>query len=146
MIFFLIYIFLETIISVQIASVIGGFYTFLEIVATSLVGIFILKNIHVGIMESLNAFREDAISYAEFERLIFLSVIGAILLIIPGFFTDIIGVLFQFDFFALIVFRRYFKKHNSHEEEIYFHNNKNIDKRRDDEIIDVEIIDTDSKH
>ena len=145
MLFFVMYLFLETIISVQISSTIGGFYTFLEMIATIIVGMFILKNIHVGIMESLNALREDEISYAEFERLNFLSVIGAILLIIPGFFTDIIGILFQFDFFALLVFRKYFKKRNSREEEINFHNiNKNIDKKGNDEIIDVEIIDTDS--
>ncbi len=147
MLFFIIYLFLETIISVQISSSIGGFYTFLEMIATVIIGMFILKNLHIGIMESLNAFREEEITHAEFQRLNLLSVLGAIFLIIPGFFTDIVGILFQFDFFALIVFRRYFKKHNSKEEDINFHySNKNIDKKGNDEIIDVEIIDTDSKH
>ncbi len=133
MLLFLVYLFIETIVSVQFASMLGGFGTFIEILFSAFVGIILLKNVHIGLHESLTALKERDISYDEFERLNLLSVLGAVLLIIPGFFSDIVGILFQFDFFSLIFIRKFFKS------------NKNREDRRDDEIIDVEIIDSNSK-
>ena len=146
MLIFLVYMFLETIISVQIASSVGGFYTFLEIVITIFVGIFIIKNIHVGLFESLSALKNNEITHSEFERLNFLTVIGALLLILPGYFSDMIGILFQFDFIALIIIRKIFKK--SRKKESFKYNgssNNSLNKKGSDEIIDVEIIDSDTK-
>ncbi len=133
MLLFLVYLFIETIVSVQFASMLGGFGTFIEILFSAFVGIILLKNIHVGLHESLTALKERDISYDEFERLNLLSVLGAVLLIIPGFFSDIVGILFQFDFFSLIFIRKFFKSNKKRED------------RRDDEIIDVEVIDSNSK-
>jgi len=60
--------------------------------------------------------------------------IGAILLIIPGFFSDILGVLFLFEPFATFVAKKFFVKKKFDTYERYEDTNK------DSDIIDVEII------
>jgi 2-isopropylmalate synthase/UPF0716 protein FxsA len=70
------------------------------------------------------------ISQEEFARMNSSSVIGALLLIIPGFMTDIVGILLQFDYFATLLFRKFIRK-----------NDKTNRQKGDNDVIDVEIID-----
>ncbi len=137
MIYFLLYLFLETIISVNIASAIGGLATFFEIVLTALVGIFILANFRNTFMENLMAVSYAQIDLEEFQRLNLFTVIGAILLIVPGFLTDIIGTLLQFSAVTSMLVNRYgvkSKRENFEDFEETFY------KESDDDVIDVEII------
>ncbi|MBU4111612.1 FxsA family protein, partial [bacterium] len=106
MLYFLVYLFLETLISVNISSAIGGFATFLEIVLSALVGIVLLVNFRATLGENIRAVSSNQIDLQEFQRLNIFALLGAVLLIVPGFLTDIIGVLLQFSVFTSMVVNR----------------------------------------
>lgn len=135
MIYFLVYLFLEVTISVNIASSIGAFATFAEIIISAMIGFGLLANFRYTFFETIQALNNRSISMEEFQKLNAFSVIGALLLIMPGFFSDILGILLQFSFFATIFARKILNVN---------HEKQNFNKRRDNEIIDVEIIDDNS--
>ena len=109
MLYFLLYLFIETFVSVQIASAIGPLWTFLEIIATALYGVWIIKNMHIQMMATMQALANGEISVEEFESMNLYTLAGAVLLIIPGFFTDILGILLQFGVFSRFIARKIFK-------------------------------------
>ncbi|MBA1432907.1 MAG: FxsA family protein [Epsilonproteobacteria bacterium] len=137
MLYFILYLFLEVLVSVQISSAIGGLATFFEILLSAFVGISILVNFRKTLVENMTAVSYNCIDLEEFQRLNLFTLIGAILLIIPGFLTDIIGILLQFSAFTSMIVNRYNVKsekcNTSFEDE-----NRNIQK--DSDVIDVEII------
>jgi 2-isopropylmalate synthase/UPF0716 protein FxsA len=135
MLYFLIYLFLEVLISVNISSAIGGLMTFFEIILSALFGIILLVNFKETFLSSLISVFTKQISIEEFQRLNIFTLLGAVLLIIPGFLTDIIGFLMQFSAFTTLIINRY-----SVQSENNFQT-QNRGEYRDDEIIDVEIID-----
>jgi len=140
MIYFLIYLFLEVLISVNISSAIGGLLTFVEIIATAFIGISILLNFRETLFQNITSVSYHAIDLQEFQKLNLFTIIGAILLILPGFMTDIIGILMQFSVLTSMFVNRYnvqsFHKYKSdvNHEDIQ----KNI--KKDSDVIDVEII------
>ena len=138
MLYFLLYLFLETIVSVNISSAIGGLATFFEIILTAFIGIFILANFRNTFLQNLMAVSYAQIDLEEFQRLNLFTVIGAILLILPGFLTDIIGILLQFSAVTSMLVNRYgvkSKRENFEDiEETFYY------KESDDDVIDVEII------
>ena len=141
MIYFIIYLFLEVLISVNISSEIGGLATFFEIVATALLGVSILVNFRETLMENLQSFSVARIDFNEFQRLNLFTLLGAFLLIIPGFFTDMLGVLLQFSAVSSMIVNRYGVK--SQENNCSFYEQQNNIKK-DSDVIDVEIISDDS--
>ena len=157
MVYFLIYLFLEVMVSSSIAGSIGGLNTFFEIIVSAVVGIYLLKNFKFSLVESINEARSGQITQEEFIKTNVAKAIGAVLLIVPGFFTDFIGIALQFGFFTMFITKIFkFKRPNSTKQRYSngnsFHyyensqtnfNNSNY-KGTKDEIIDVEIVD-DSK-
>ena len=127
MIYFILYLFIEIYVSVKIASVIGPFWTFIEVVATAAYGVWTISNMHIQMMSTMQALVRGEISIEEFESMNLYTLIGAFLLIIPGFFTDILGVLLQFGVLSKFIARKIFKLKP-----------KNV--REDEDVIDVEII------
>ncbi len=139
MIYFLIYLFLEVIVSVNIASAIGGLATFFEIVLSALYGVYILSNFRNTFFENLMAVSYAQIDLEEFQRLNLFTIIGAILLIIPGFLTDIIGLLLQFSAVTTMLVNRF----GMHRRNVNDYNEYNEDfyhEKENDDVIDVEII------
>ena len=134
MLYFLLYLFLEVVVSVQIASAIGALATFLEIVLSALLGISILANFRNTFFQNLMAVSYAQIDLEEFQRLNLFTVIGAILLILPGFLTDIIGLLLQFSAFTTMIVNRYGVQSKQQKCEPFY------EKEKDDDVIDVEII------
>jgi len=128
LIYFLIYLFLEVVISVNIASKIGGVATFFELILSAGVGFFLLVNSKYTVFESMRALMEGEITIEEFNRLNLFSMLGAILLILPGFFSDILGILLQFSFFGTLFAKK-----------ILHLKSKKRDFKNSD-VIDVEII------
>lgn len=53
MIYFIVYLFLEVLLSVNISSYIGGLNTFFEIILTAFIGISILVNFRKTLVENL---------------------------------------------------------------------------------------------
>jgi 2-isopropylmalate synthase/UPF0716 protein FxsA len=137
MFYFLVYLFLETLVSVNISSAIGGFATFLEIVLSALLGIVLLINFRATLGENIRAVSMNQIDLQEFQRLNIFALFGAVLLIIPGFLTDIIGILLQFSVLTSMIVNRTHVKSESYKTP---HNQNTIQK--DSDVIDVEIIDT----
>jgi 2-isopropylmalate synthase/UPF0716 protein FxsA len=137
-IYLIVYLFLEVLISVEISSQIGGLNTFLEILLTALIGIYILRNFQQSLFFNVTEFMGGGISLNQFKSRNIFPFVGAILFIIPGFFTDIIGLLFQFSIFTDLI--------TSSENDIHLDNDIRRDDfetkyRGEDNIIDVEVLD-----
>ena len=118
----------------NIASSIGAFATFAEIILSAFVGFILLANFRVTLVQSMQALMEKSISVEAFQRLNIFTILGAILLILPGFLSDIIGICLQFSFFATLFASKILHKDITTE-------NQNFREGKNDEIIDVEIID-----
>lgn len=82
---------------------------------------------HIQMMATMQALANGEISVEEFESMNLYILLGAILLIIPGFFTDILGILLQFGVFSRFIARKIFKLKSKRDME-------------DSDVIDVEII------
>jgi len=163
MIYFFIYLFIEVMVSSTIAGEIGGLNTFLEIMITAIIGIFILRNFKLSLADSIAKARSGHITQEEFIKTNVGKALGAILLIVPGFFTDFLGLLMQFSFLVVILSKVFkfktptnrttystnFSSSNFGYDTSRFTNanTKNTNntnyKRNTDEIIDVEVIDDD---
>jgi len=135
--YFLIYLFLEVVISVNISSAIGGLATFFEILISAFVGISILINFRKTLVENMHAVSYSCINLQQFQSLNLFTILGGILLIIPGFLTDIVGILMQFSVFTTMLVNRYNVKSGNCKSN--FEQN-NITK--DSDVIDVEIVDS----
>jgi len=136
MIYFIIYLFLEVLISVNISSYLGGLVTFVEIMISAFIGISILINFRKTLVENMTAVSYNCIDLEQFQRLNLFTLFGAILLIIPGFLTDILGFLMQFSVFTSMFVNRYNVK--SGKCDASFDAQNNI--KKDSDVIDVEII------
>lgn len=145
MIYFLIYLFLEVVISVNIASALGGIMTFFELILSALLGVAILFNFRNTLAENMKAVSYNCINLQQFQELNLFTLFGAILLILPGFLTDIAGILMQFSVFTTMLVNRYSARHNKcHTPDAPHHFTYHEEK--DDHVIDVEIIsDTDKR-
>ena len=153
MIYFLIYLFIEVMISSSIAAVIGGLNTFFEIIVSAIIGIYLLQNFKFSIQESIQKARMGQITQEEFIKTNTAKAIGAVLLIIPGFFTDFVGLALQFGFLTMFlskIFKFKTKDDSSYSQysstftyESRSFGNNNHKKGEKDEIIDVEIMDKD---
>ncbi len=128
MIYLLLYLFLEVYVSVQIASAIGPVWTFVEIIASAFYGFWILRNMHIQLAATMQALAMGEISVEEFESMNLYMLIGAFLLIIPGFLTDILGLLLQFGVFSKFIARKILKLKSKKT------------KQGEEDVIDVEII------
>lgn len=138
-------------VSSSIAASIGGLNTFFEILVSAIIGIYLLQNFKFSIQDSIQKARTGQITQEEFIKTNAAKAIGAILLIIPGFFTDFIGIALQFGFLTML-FSKIFKfktkddssntrYSSSFTYENRSFNNTSYKKGEKDEIIDVEIID-----
>ncbi|MBD3796652.1 MAG: FxsA family protein [Campylobacterales bacterium] len=138
MIYFLIYLFLEVLISVNISSAVGGLATFFEILLTAFLGISILINFRNTLFENMKAVSYSCIDLREFQRLNLFTLFGAILLILPGFLTDIIGVALQFSVITSMIVNRYDVKSKSCNTSMF--EDEKIFKKDSQDVIDVEVI------
>lgn len=141
MIYFIVYLFLEVLLSVNISSYIGGLLTFFEILLSAFIGIYILLNFKESLRENLTAVSYNCIDLQEFQNLNLFTLIGAIFLIIPGFLTDIVGGLMQFSVITTMIVNRY-QIHSSRSCETDFDesNSQNSHITKETDVIDVEII------
>ena len=146
MVYFMLYIFIEVMVSSTISEQLGGFGTFFEFIGSAILGIFILQNFQFSLMEKINLVRNGELTQNEFVKSSIGAAIGAILLIVPGFFTDILGLLLQFSSFT-IIFTKIFNLKNQQSMDNSKHTQSNFrytnqtKKQGDDDVIDVEIID-----
>ncbi len=130
--FFFAYLFIEVLLSVQVAEVLGGLGVFAEIMLSGFFGLALLLNVKTTMVESLKAMSNNCISMKEFQELNIFALLGAVFLILPGIFSDMLGVLMQFSVFTALLVSRV--------------NNTNGECKTtqgDDNVIDAEIISND---
>ena len=133
--FFLVYLFLETVVSVNISALLGGLLTFVEIMLSALIGVSILVNFRATLAENMAAVSYNKIDLNQFQKLNLFTLFGAVLLIVPGFLTDIIGIIMQFGVITSMIVNRYGVK--SDTQNVYKEENHIT---KDPNVIDVEII------
>ncbi|MFA5214825.1 FxsA family protein [Sulfuricurvum sp.] len=129
MIYFLIYLFLEVMVTTDIASRIGGVATFIEIIASAVLGIVILLNFRHTLSENIQALQMRQIDMDGFTQRNLMGLFGAILLILPGFLGDILGLLMQFTLISKLLINRFSRKYQKPNQP------------KEDYVIDAEIID-----
>jgi UPF0716 family protein affecting phage T7 exclusion len=129
MIYFLIYLFLEVMVTTDIASRIGGVATFIEIIASAVLGIVILLNFRHTLSENIQALQMRQIDMDGFTQRNLMGLFGAILLILPGFLGDILGLLMQFTLISKLLINRFSRKFQKPNQP------------KEDYVIDAEIID-----
>ncbi len=117
----------------NISGSIGGLWTFLEIILSAGVGFFLLTNFRYTIAQSMGMLMSGEMGVDEFKKLSLFTLLGAVLLIVPGFFSDMVGVALQFSFIGTFIARKVFKLKN-----------KKYTKKDNDDAIDVEVIDVDT--
>ena len=127
--------FLEVMIFSSVTTSIGGLNTFLAIVFSAMIGISILVNFRKTLVENMTAVSYNCIDLEQFQRLNLFTLFGAILLIVPGFLTDIFGIIMQFSVVTSMLVNRYHVKSDTCKES---YEEKNI--KKDHDVIDVEII------
>lgn len=132
--YIILYLFIEIMVSVEISGKLGGLLTFVEIIVSAFIGFFLLTNFRYTLSKSVMDLMSGSISARDFQKMSLFTLVGAVLLIIPGFFSDILGVLLQFSFFGTLFATRV----------LNLKNKKNIEKEGKNDAIDVEIIDSDS--
>ncbi len=117
----------------NISAQIGGLFTFLEIVFSAGIGLFLLINFRYTVTQSMAMLMSGEMGIEEFQKLSLFTLLGAVLLIVPGFFSDMIGIALQFSFIGTFIAKKIFKLKD-----------KNIKRKDDDDAIDVEVIDIDT--
>jgi UPF0716 family protein affecting phage T7 exclusion len=98
-----------------------------------MVGMALLKNAHLSIMKSFGSLSTGRLSGKSFHDSTTAYLLGAILLIIPGVFSDILGVI-------AILYSFFLQMGGTISSEKNRINMKNSNKQGDDNVIDVEII------
>ena len=129
---FFVYLFIEIILSVKVAEMIGGLGVFAEIMLSGFFGLALLLNVKTTMVESLKAMSNNCISMKEFQELNIFALLGAVFLILPGIFSDMIGVLMQFSVFTALLVSKFNKA-----------NGECKTTQGDDNVIDAEIISND---
>lgn len=155
MVYIFLYLFLEVMVSTFFASMLGGLLTFVEIVFSAIIGIYILQTFKYSMGENIRELASGNITQDEFFAKNMNKAVGAIMLIIPGFFTDIVGLLLLFGLFTFILTKLFSFKtkknntqtsYNTNQQTFYYTNNTNYENTKrsnnDEDIIDVEVIDT----
>ncbi|HFU75808.1 MAG TPA: FxsA family protein [Arcobacter sp.] len=157
MIYIFLYLFLEVMVSTFFSSILGGLLTFIEIVLSAFIGFTILKSFKYSINDNIRDLTSGNITQDEFMEKNMNKALGAIMLIVPGFFTDILGVFFLFGIFTFVLNKLFsFKPKNENSQNSYNntrythytytnrYNTQNTNNQRrdkDEDIIDVEVVD-----
>ena len=119
----------------NISGNIGGLLTFLEIILSAGIGFFLLINFRYTVTQSMSMLMSGEMGIEEFKKLSLFTLLGAVLLIVPGFFSDMVGVALQFSFIGTFIAKKVFKLKNK---------NKKFTKKDYNDAIDVEVIDVDT--
>jgi len=133
MLFIIPYFLLELYFSLAVGSSIGFMSSVIWILLSFMIGMGLLKNAHLSILKNMQSVSLGKLNAKSFHDASTSYFLGAIMLIIPGVFSDFLGVI------ALIytMFLQFGGTMPSIKKRT---NIKNSNKQGDDNVIDVEII------
>jgi UPF0716 protein FxsA len=132
MLFLLGYFIIELLASIKLGITIGFGWSVVWVVATSMIGAILLRLSPYAIMDSFNTIAMKRFDILNAQNAAISYVLGAILLIIPGVFSDILGIILL----GYTIYLRLFTKMPKKQQF----------KEGDDDVIDVEIIDSSSSN
>lgn len=131
------YLFLELYFSLMVGSEIGFLWSVIWIVATFIVGMGLLKNAHLSLMKNMQSVSLGKLNAQSFHDASLSYFLGAILLLIPGVFSDFLGVMaLLYTMFLQFGGTIPFIKNKN--------NIKNSNQQGEMDVIDVEIIERDT--
>ena len=125
---------LELYLSLKTGETIGFFWSVVWIMSSGIIGVILLQNSPHAIMGQMQSVQKGKLNLKKFQDASMAYFIGSILLIIPGVLSDFVGLMalgytLYLQFVAKIT-----------PEQSNFQNNYQ-NKKGDDNVIDVEIID-----
>ena len=129
------YFFIELYISLKTGENIGFAWSVIWIMGSFMLGMALLQKSQYTMMSNMNAVKQGKLDMQKFKNAGLSYFIGAILLIIPGVFSDFLGL------FALLytLYLQFVAKITPESK------NNNFNPQGDDNVIDVEIIDEHSR-
>jgi len=131
------YFLLELYFSLAVGSNIGFMGSVIWILVSFMIGMALLQNAHLTIMRGLSSLAMGGLDGKSFHDASSAYFLGAILLIIPGVFSDFLGVIaLLYSLYLQFGGTIPFIKNKT--------NIKNSTKQGDDNVIDVEIIECDT--
>jgi len=136
-IYFLVYLFFEILFSYEFAKVFTPIGLFLEVIFSAVAGVYILRTLHFSLANEMQKVMHGEMTQDEFMKAGLFRMIGAVFLIIPGVFSDTLGVLFLLEPIAGWFAGKFLKKRKPHTQSSFYGGYEGY---CDDDIIDVEII------
>ncbi|HHD78103.1 MAG TPA: FxsA family protein [Epsilonproteobacteria bacterium] len=125
------FLFIELYLSLKVGEEIGFLGSVIWIVLSFLVGMTLLQKSSYTMMGNVNAMRQGKLDMKKFQNASMSYLAGAVLLIIPGVFSDFLGLLaLVYTFYLQFVAKITPEQKNTH-----------FKTQGDDDVIDVEIID-----
>ena len=122
---------IELYLSLKTGETIGFFWSVIWIVLSFALGMMLLQKSSQTMMTNMNAMRQGKLDMRRFQNASMSYFIGAVLLIVPGVFSDFLGLI------ALLytVYLQFIVKITPEQP------NNHFKSQGDDNVIDVEIID-----
>ena len=131
------YFFLELYFSLAVGSEIGFLGSVLWIFITFIVGMGLIQNSAMTMQKSMGKLAGGKLNMKTFHDSATAYFLGAILLIIPGVFSDILGLI-------ALLYTFYLQLGGTIPSSKNKTNINNLNKQGDDDVIDVEIIESSS--
>jgi len=136
MIFLLVpFFFIELYLSLKTGEEIGFAWSAIWIMGSFMLGMALLKRSSLTMMNNMNAMRQGKLDVRKFQNAGMSYFIGSILLMIPGVFSDFLGVIAL----AYTFYLQFVAKITPESA------NNNFQTQGEDDVIDVEIIDEHSR-
>ncbi len=134
------YLFLEIYFSLKMLEVIGAFWATVWTIATMMIGTALIKRAPNTIVGNMQSLQQGKLDFQRFQDVNTAYFLGALLLILPGVFSDFLGVLALL-YTVYLQFIAKMRPEQNRMNEFYTH-------KGEDDVIDVEIVDehTDSYH
>jgi UPF0716 family protein affecting phage T7 exclusion len=132
MIFLLIpFLFIELYVSLKTGENIGFVWSALWIILSFMIGVILLQRSSLTVMSNMHSMRQGKFDMRRFQNASMSYFIGAVLLIIPGVFSDFLGILaLGYTLYLQLIARITPEQKNN-----------NFNQQGDENVIDVEIID-----
>ncbi len=139
MIYLLLFLLFELFLSLEVGSNIGFLWSVIWIVSSFLIGLGLIQNAHTTMKLNMQSLREGKLNIDAFHNSATAYFLGSLFLIIPGVFSDILGVIallytFYLQLGGTILSSKYKKNIN----------NLNTNRQGEDDVIDVEVIESSS--
>jgi len=122
---------IELYLSLKTGESIGFLWSVIWIIGSFMLGMALLQKSQHTMLGNMQSMKMGKLDIRGFQNASMAYFMGAILLIIPGVFSDLLGILALF----YTVYLQFVAKITPE------HTNKNFKKQGDDNVIDVEIID-----